>query len=109
MERFWEHMDVFALAHFLGWVLKALLLRHYGICWTISVTWEITEVAFAHLLPNFAECWWDSWLLDVIICNGLGIYCGMLICRMLEMRTYKWESIKYVIFYLHLSFSKHSP
>nr|XP_046912044.1 phosphatidylserine synthase-like [Dermatophagoides farinae] len=94
LERFWEHMDVFALAHFLGWVLKALLLRHYGICWTISVTWEITEVAFAHLLPNFAECWWDSWILDVLICNGLGIFCGMFICRLLEMRTYKWESIK---------------
>ncbi|KAI7686379.1 hypothetical protein SSS_09905 [Sarcoptes scabiei] len=89
-----DHLDVFALAHFLGWTLKALLVRHYGICWTISVTWEITEVAFAHLLPNFAECWWDSWILDVLVCNGLGIFFGMYICHILEMRTYKWESIK---------------
>ncbi len=87
-------MDVFALAHFLGWAMKALLVRHYGLCWTISVTWEITEVAFAHLLPNFAECWWDSWVLDVLVCNGLGIACGMYVCYFLEMRTYQWESIK---------------
>lgn len=74
--------------------MKAMLVRHYGICWIISVTWEITEVAFSHLLPNFAECWWDSLLLDVIICNGLGIFVGMYACYLLEMRTYKWESIK---------------
>jgi phosphatidylserine synthase 1 len=72
-------MDVFAFSHFFGWMMKALLVRHYGILWTISVMWEITEVrphtqkhtltvdkfnfffklqiAFAHLLPNFVECW----------------------------------------------------
>jgi len=25
-----------------------------------------------HMLPNFNECWWDSWVLDVLICNSLG-------------------------------------
>jgi hypothetical protein len=25
-----------------------------------------------HMLPNFNECWWDSWVLDVAICNSLG-------------------------------------
>lgn len=92
--RIWSHIDVFAYAHFLGWALKALLIRHYGILWTISIMWEITEVVFAHLLPNFAECWWDSLVLDVLVCNGLGIWIGMIICRKLEMRNYHWESIK---------------
>nr|CAG4645503.1 EOG090X05CZ [Lynceus sp. MCZ IZ 141354] len=93
-ERLWSHMDVFAFSHFFGWIMKALLVRHYGILWTISITWEITEIAFAHLLPNFVECWWDAILLDVVICNGLGIYVGMKLCEYLEMRTYNWESIK---------------
>ena len=53
-------------------------------------------MAYAHLLPNFYECWWDAFLLDVLICNGLGIWLGMWICRRLEMRNYHWESIKYV-------------
>ncbi|XP_041360451.1 phosphatidylserine synthase-like [Gigantopelta aegis] len=92
--RVWSHMDVFAFSHFLGWAMKAILIRHYGILWTISIMWELTEVVFAHLLPNFAECWWDSWILDVLLCNGLGIFVGMYVCKILEMRTFHWESIK---------------
>ncbi|CAM1327932.1 PTDSS1 (predicted) [Pycnogonum litorale] len=94
VERIWSHIDVFAFGHFFGWVAKALLIRHYGILWTISVMWEITEITFAHLLPNFAECWWDCLVLDILVCNGLGIYAGMVLCKKLEMRTYKWESIR---------------
>lgn len=93
-ERIWDSLDVFAWGHFIGWATKAVLVRHYGICWTISVTWEITEMYFAHLLPNFIECWWDAYVLDVLVCNGLGIYCGMWICRKLDMRKYNWERFK---------------
>lgn len=94
LERIWGHVDVFALGHFLGWLFKAILIRHMGILWAISCMWEITELAFAHLLPNFIECWWDALVLDVLICNGLGIWCGLKICQMLEMREYKWVGIK---------------
>ncbi|XP_028048547.1 phosphatidylserine synthase 1 isoform X2 [Monomorium pharaonis] len=93
-ERVWNHLDVFAVAHFLGWAFKAILIRHYGILWAISVMWEVTEIAFAHLLPNFVECWWDALFLDVLVCNGLGIGVGMKICSILEMREYKWVSIR---------------
>ncbi|XP_014668788.1 PREDICTED: phosphatidylserine synthase 1-like isoform X2 [Priapulus caudatus] len=93
-ERVWSHVDVFAFGHFWGWALKALLIRHAGICWTISFMWEFTEMFFAHLLPNFKECWWDALILDVLICNGLGIWLGMFVCKKLEIRTFSWESIK---------------
>lgn len=94
LERIWSHVDVFALGHYLGWMFKAVLIRHMGILWAASIMWEITELAFAHLLPNFIECWWDALILDVLICNGFGIWCGLKICQVLEMREYKWESIK---------------
>ena len=58
-------MDVFAFSHFFGWMMKALLVRHYGILWTISVMWEITEIAFAHLLPNFVECNYSSVIVNL--------------------------------------------
>ena len=38
----YEALDVFAFAHFWGWGMKALMIRNYGICWTISVTWEVS-------------------------------------------------------------------
>ncbi|KAK9709407.1 Phosphatidyl serine synthase [Popillia japonica] len=94
LEKVWSHVDVFALGHYLGWMFKAILIRHMGILWAISIMWEITEIAFAHLLPNFVECWWDAMILDVLICNGFGIWCGLKICQILEMREYKWVSIR---------------
>ncbi|KAF7281437.1 hypothetical protein GWI33_004763 [Rhynchophorus ferrugineus] len=94
VERIWNHIDIFALGHYLGWMFKAILIRHMGILWAMSIMWEITELAFAHLLPNFIECWWDALVLDVLLCNGFGIWCGLKICQVLEMREYKWECIK---------------
>jgi phosphatidylserine synthase 1 len=38
-------MDIFAVGHFLGWAMKALLIRHIIICWYISISWELTEVS----------------------------------------------------------------
>jgi len=89
----WDSLDIFAFAHFWGWGMKALMIRNYGICWTISVTWELTEMQFQHILPNFEECWWDHWILDVLICNGGGIWLGMQVARYFEMRKYRWESV----------------
>ncbi|KAJ7403107.1 phosphatidylserine synthase 1 [Pitangus sulphuratus] len=99
-ERILSHFDIFAFGHFWGWAMKALLIRSYGLCWTISITWELTELFFMHLLPNFAECWWDQVILDILLCNGGGIWLGMVVCRFLEMRTYHWASFKQYYAYL---------
>ena len=60
LEKLWGHLDWFAFGHYWGWGMKALIIRHYGICWSISIMWELTEIFFGHLLPNFYECWWDN-------------------------------------------------
>ncbi|XP_051992503.1 phosphatidylserine synthase 1-like isoform X3 [Xyrauchen texanus] len=43
-ERILSHFDIFAFGHFWGWAMKAVLIRSYGLCWTISITWELTEL-----------------------------------------------------------------
>ena len=93
-DRLYSHLDWFAFGHYWGWGMKALVIRHYGLLWSVSIMWELTEMVFGHLLPNFYECWWDNLVLDVLICNGAGIFTGMQVCKFLEMREYKWESIK---------------
>lgn len=60
------------------------------VCWVISIQWELIEIFFMHMLPNFAECWWDQWILDVALANGIGIYLGCKLARYLEMKEYKW-------------------
>lgn len=59
VENLWDQMDVFVVAHALGWFCKAIVLRDYWFCWILSVMFEFMEYSLAHQLPNFAECWWD--------------------------------------------------
>ncbi|KAL9646303.1 hypothetical protein ABK040_002849 [Willaertia magna] len=80
--------DEFILAHILGYIGKALLFRDLKLCWVISITFELMEITFQHWLPNFAECWWDHIIIDVLICNNLGIIIGLYICEFLKMRKY---------------------
>ena len=91
---FYNAIDIFVIGHLGGWIVKALMLRDWRICWVISIQWELIEVVFRHMLPNFKECWWDSWLLDVLLSNGLGIYIGCKLCEVLEMRSYRWTKVQ---------------
>lgn len=52
-------MDIFVLAHALGWYGKALITRDYWLCWVLSIAFELCEYSLEHQLNNFAECWWD--------------------------------------------------
>ncbi|KAJ3052825.1 hypothetical protein HK097_005587 [Rhizophlyctis rosea] len=71
-ENLWNQMDIFVIAHSLGWFAKAIILRDYWFCWILSIMFEIMEYSLAHQLPNFAECWWDHWILDLILTNWVG-------------------------------------
>lgn len=85
--------DEFVIAHTLGWWGKALILRDYGMLWTVSIAFEFLELTFQHLLPNFNECWWDSWILDVAVCNFIGIVTGMWTVRYFDGKEYNWRGI----------------
>eukprot|EP00753_Platysulcus_tardus_P005718 PLAT13641.1.p2 GENE.PLAT13641.1~~PLAT13641.1.p2 ORF type:complete len:420 (+),score=216.93 PLAT13641.1:38-1261(+) len=83
-------LDEFILAHTFGWWVGTMMMRDYAICWCLSILFEFYEMTFEHWMANFKECWWDHLLLDIFICNALGIYLGMRTCRWLEMKRYDW-------------------
>lgn len=85
--------DRFALAHFLGWMVKAFMLRNRVYCWVISIMWEMIELSLIYMQPNFAECWWDSLIMDVLLCNGIGIEVGIQLVRLFEMREFAWSGV----------------
>eukprot|EP01026_Neomeris_dumetosa_P009437 TRINITY_DN13203_c0_g1_i1.p2 TRINITY_DN13203_c0_g1~~TRINITY_DN13203_c0_g1_i1.p2 ORF type:complete len:236 (-),score=10.50 TRINITY_DN13203_c0_g1_i1:77-784(-) len=62
--------------------------------WSVSILFELMEQTFKHMLPNFNECWWDSWLLDVAICNAIGIFTGMATVGYFRSHTYDWRGLK---------------
>ena len=88
-----DKMDGFVPAHFFGWFFKTMILRDIWLATMISFGFELLEYTFEHQLANFSECWWDHWLLDFLLCNGLGIYFGMLCCKHLSIKTYKWRGL----------------
>ncbi|CAH3171973.1 unnamed protein product [Porites lobata] len=90
---FLEKCDVFLPAHFFGWWAKALILRDYWLLTVISVLFEVLEYSLEHQLPNFSECWWDHWVMDVIVCNGFGAYLGMKTCEYLGNKPYHWRGL----------------
>ncbi|XP_058435306.1 phosphatidylserine synthase 2 isoform X2 [Marmota monax] len=69
------------------------MIRDWWMCMIISVMFEFLEYSLEHQLPNFSECWWDHWIMDVLVCNGLGIYCGMKTLEWLSLKTYKWQGL----------------
>ena len=89
-----DQIDIFVFAHTIGWFGKALILRDFWLCWILSVAFELMEYSLEHQLPNFAECWWDHWILDVGVSNWIGLYLGMKTCHYFEMKDYNWRGIK---------------
>lgn len=40
-----------------------------------------------------SACLLPQWIMDVLVCNGLGIYCGMKTLEWLSLKTYKWQGL----------------
>lgn len=89
----WDKLDLFLPAHFFGWWVKTIIIRDWWLCTVISIMFELLEYTLEHQLPNFSECWWDHWVLDALICNGLGILFGMFTLKHLSMRPYNWRGL----------------
>ncbi|KAF5837811.1 PSS-domain-containing protein [Dunaliella salina] len=88
-------LDEFVPAHLIGWWAKALVLRNHFILWVISIGFELLELSLGHMLPNFNECWYDSWVLDVAVCNLIGITLGMATVRWMDCKyeRYNWQGL----------------
>ena len=89
-ENIYHAIDVYVAAHFVGWMVKTFVFRNHLMIWTLSAGFEVYELSLKHLLPNFAECWWDNLLLDLFGCNLIGIVLGYLVINKLGMRKYDW-------------------
>ena len=84
-------------------IIQALILRDEWILILQSFGFELLEYTLQYQLPRLEECWWDhvrhsyntmlsmpvlfQWILDFVICNGLGIFLGMKTCKYLSMKV----------------------
>jgi len=81
--------DVFVALHLFGWAANQLVLRDAGLSLALAFSFELLEITFEHVQPNFVECWWDRWVLDMA-CNTLGVCLGQLLLRLCSARDFDW-------------------
>ncbi|KMZ79609.1 hypothetical protein PVIIG_00883 [Plasmodium vivax India VII] len=86
-----DKIDVFVAAHLVGWFIKTLAIRSFFMLNFNSVLFELIELKFQHILPNFYECWWDHIILDVLGCNLAGILIGLLVLKWLNFPLFPWK------------------
>jgi phosphatidylserine synthase 2 len=84
-----QFFEFFTLSHLIGYIIKALVYRDWVLLVAHSFLFEIVEITFSHLLPNFQECWWDHVVLDIFGANLLGSILGMWLVKYLEIRIGK--------------------
>ena len=89
-----DKVDIFIVAHLMGYWCKTLIFRDWWLTTVISIMFEFLEYSLEHQLNNFSECWWDHWILDVIICNGGGTILGIYTLRSAPSQTYYGHRIK---------------
>lgn len=53
-----------------------VMFRDWGVCWLLSIGFEILECTLQFIIPEFKECWWDSLLIDLLGANMLGMAAG---------------------------------
>ncbi|KAL0223488.1 hypothetical protein P9112_002878 [Eukaryota sp. TZLM1-RC] len=82
--------DEFVLAHVIGWWAKMIMFRDFWLANLLSVLFEFTEYSFQHVLENFKECWFDHWIIDVLVCNLIGIWLGSITCEYLSFPRQNW-------------------
>ncbi|KAL7009810.1 dolichol-P-mannose synthesis [Cystobasidiomycetes sp. EMM_F5] len=61
LNNLYNGLDLFALAHFVGWFGKAVILRDFWFCLVLSVMFEITELSLSHQIANFQGGTDGSW------------------------------------------------
>jgi phosphatidylserine synthase 2 len=87
-------LDEFIWAHIIGYILKAIMFRDFKLCWILSLSFEIVEISLQHILENFKECWWDHVIIDVLVCNNLGIMIGLWLCqKFCVYNEYEWVGL----------------
>lgn len=86
-------IDEFFIAHGLGWYAQTLIFRDTRLALFCSALFEFMERTFRHILPNFYECWWDSFILDLLLANNAGIICGHYTLKLLDLKEYNWIGI----------------
>lgn len=83
-----DFFDLYSASHFFGWFFISMITRNFWLLIVWQLQDEIIERSYSYIYPVFNECWWDSVILDVIVCNTTGIILGYNLMKLLKREMY---------------------
>jgi len=84
---------MYFFVHSIGYFFIMVTLRNFWVCQFQSIIFEMVELTFKHWLNNFAECWWDSVIMDLIIANTGGMLVGLLFIKIFKIKEYSFKDL----------------
>ena len=57
-DRYSQVNSLWFFCHIIGWATSMLLLRDWRACLCKSIHFELLELSFQFLIPDFRECWY---------------------------------------------------
>lgn len=69
--------DVYTLIHLFGHATIGFATGDFMFAFRISFLFEFIELMYHDLIPNFKECFFDHFILDLLICNAIGAFLGV--------------------------------
>jgi Phosphatidyl serine synthase len=77
----WQSIDIYVVAHLVGFGVKASILPDRRVLWASALFFEAAEFTLgkycSSVLSNLSECLWDRLVLDLAICNFAGMEIGL--------------------------------
>jgi hypothetical protein len=70
-----RRLDLFVVVHFCCFLYSSSVVGA-PVAYLIGLVIEVLEHGARHVLPNFDECWYDTWLLDLLGANLAGCLLG---------------------------------
>jgi len=86
---FYSALDRYAVAHVAGFLTKGLVHPQRRTLWAAALLFEAVEYILGEVyMPFLKECWWDRLILDVLICNMIGMELGIFLTRRYNFTYY---------------------
>eukprot|EP01083_Nonionella_stella_P024537 67668_1 len=101
-----SHFTIYLFFHFGRYFMAAFIYRTRFILWTHSILFEVIEYVLLNedvFRFNFIECWFDSVIFDICVCNALGIEIGLLCIRKIKLFTDYQSKFHEILFSKHCS------
>lgn len=92
----WLLTSLNSFSSFYRHLCRTYLVTLYISSQSLIFSWYV-QLTFRHMLPNFNECWWDSIILDILICNWFGENTKKPLCRSAHQVTCFFMSFIYCI------------